>query len=53
MSIGAVVYLVLGVIVAMSQNYFDHLTTLGRLLSALVAVVLWPVLLFGIDIRIG
>lgn len=53
MSIGGVIYLVLGVIVAASQNYFDHLSTLGRLLSALFAVMLWPLLLFGIDIRIG
>ncbi len=53
MSLGAIVYFVLGVIVAASQNYFDHLNTLGRLASALVAVVLWPLLLFGIDIRIG
>lgn len=53
MSIGAIVYLVLGVIVAVSQNYFDHLSTVGRLLSAVVAVILWPLLLFGIDIRIG
>ncbi len=53
MSIGGIIYLVLGVIVAVSQNYFDHLSTLGRLLSAIVAVILWPLLLFGIDIRIG
>jgi len=52
-SIGGIIYLVLGVIVAVSQNYFDHLSTLGRLLSAIVAVILWPLLLFGIDIRIG
>lgn len=53
MSIGAIVYFVLGLVVAASQNYFDHLTTVGRLVSALVAVILWPLLLFGIDIRIG
>lgn len=53
MGIGGAIYLVLGVIVAVSQNYFDHLTTLGRLLSAILAVILWPLLLFGVDIRIG
>ena len=53
MTIGGIVYFVLGLVVAASQNYFDHLTTVGRLVSALVAVVLWPLLLFGIDIRIG
>lgn len=52
MSIGGIVYLVLGLLVAASQNYFDHLTTVGRLLSAIIAVIIWPLLLFGIDIRI-
>jgi hypothetical protein len=51
-SIGGIVYLVLGLLVAASQNYFDHLTTVGRLLSAIIAVIIWPLLLFGIDIRI-
>lgn len=51
--IGGAIYLVLGVIVAVTQNYFDHLSTLGRLLSALLAVLLWPLLLLGIDIRVG
>ena len=53
MTIGGFIYLVLGLLVTASQNYFDHLTTVGRLVSAIVAVALWPLLLFGIDIRIG
>lgn len=52
MTIGGIVYLVLGLLVAASQNYFDHLTTIGRVLSAIIAVIIWPLLLFGIDIRI-
>lgn len=50
--IGAAIYVVLGILVAVAHDYFDHLTTLGRLLSALLAVLLWPLLLFGLDIRI-
>ena len=53
MTIGGLIYLVLGVIVAASENYFDQLSTLGRLLSAILAVMLWPLLLLGLDIRIG
>ena len=53
MSIGGIVYLALGLLVAASQNYFDHLSTLGRLLSAIIAVIIWPLLLFGIDVRIN
>jgi len=52
-SIGGIVYLVLGLLVAASQNYFDHLSTVGRLLSAIIAVIIWPLLLFGIDVRIN
>ena len=51
-SIAAAIYFVLGILVAVSNNYFDHLTTFGRLISALLAVLLWPLLLFGLDIRI-
>ena len=47
------VYLVLGILVAVAHNYFEHLTTFERLLSALLAVLLWPLLLFGIDIKVG
>ena len=53
MTIGGIIYLVLGLFVAASQNYFDHLSTVGRVLSAIIAVIVWPLLLFGIDIRIG
>ena len=50
--IAVAVYFVLGLLVAVANNYFDHLSTFGRLLSALLAVALWPLLLLGLDIRI-
>ncbi len=50
--IAAAMYVVLGILVAVANNYFDHLTTFGRLISALLAVLLWPLLLLGLDIRI-
>lgn len=46
------IYVVLGILVAVANNYFDHLTTFGRLISALLAVLLWPLLLLGLDIRV-
>lgn len=51
-SIAVAIYVVLGILVAVANNYFDHLTTFGRLISALLAVLLWPLLLLGLDIRI-
>lgn len=44
------VYMVIGILVALAYNYFDHLTTLGRLLTALLAVLLWPLLLLGVHL---
>lgn len=51
-SLAVGIYFVLGLLVAVANNYFDHLTTFGRLISAILAVALWPLLLFGLDIRV-
>jgi hypothetical protein len=45
-------YLVLGVIVAASKDYLENLDTARRLASAVLAILLWPLLLIGIDLRI-
>ena len=47
-----VVYLVVGVIVAAAYDYFDKLNSAGRVLTLIAAVAMWPILLFGFDIRI-
>src|SRR5919197_6437766 len=46
-------WIVVGVIVAAIYDYFDSLGTAGRVLTAAAAVLLWPILLFGFDIRIS
>jgi ABC-type Na+ efflux pump permease subunit len=45
-------YLVIGIIVAVVYDYFNNLDTAGRILTAITAVVMWPFLLFGFDIQI-
>jgi hypothetical protein len=50
--IGGVVYVVIGVILAASHHYFAHANTLKPILSALLAVALWPLLLLGISLHI-
>jgi hypothetical protein len=50
--LGSLVYLVVGVALASSHHYFEHASTLKPLLSALLAVVLWPLLLTGINLHI-
>ncbi|HEY7149624.1 MAG TPA: hypothetical protein VH420_09280 [Gaiellaceae bacterium] len=46
------VYLVVGVAVAASHHYFKNLDTIRLILSAILAIVLWPLLLLGIDLHI-
>lgn len=45
-------YLVVGVVVANAHHYFAHLTSLTAVLSAVLAVVLWPLVLLGVSLRI-
>jgi uncharacterized BrkB/YihY/UPF0761 family membrane protein len=52
-SLLAVAWIVIGVVVAATQDYFDTLGTAGRVLTAVAAILLWPLLLFGFDIRIS
>ncbi len=52
-SLFVVIYLVVGVVVAALNDYFDSLGTAARVLTALAAVLLWPLLLLGFDIRIS
>jgi hypothetical protein len=46
------VYLVVGVAIAASHHYFAHLSTVRQIVSALLAVLLWPLVLLGIDLHI-
>ncbi|HUG87962.1 MAG TPA: hypothetical protein VMP42_04270 [Actinomycetota bacterium] len=49
----SLLYLVVGVVVAASQNYFSGISQLGDVAEAALAVLIWPVLLFGVDINIS
>jgi hypothetical protein len=48
-----ILWVVVGVVVAAIYDYFDSLGTLGKILTAVSAVALWPLLLFGYDINIS
>jgi hypothetical protein len=47
-----VIYLVIGVVVAYSENYLENLDHTKRLISAILAIVLWPLILVGFDVKI-
>lgn len=45
-------YLIAGVIIAETHRYFRHLSDIRAVASAVLAVVLWPLLLLGINLHI-
>jgi len=52
-SLFTTVYVVIGVVVAAVNDYFDSLETFGRVISAVLAVALWPLVLLGFDIQVS
>jgi hypothetical protein len=51
-SLLTVVYLVIGVFAAGDHNYIHH-DTIGQVISALLAILLWPlILIFDVNLHI-
>lgn len=48
----SVLWLIVGVLVARSHDYLAHMNTVRQVLSAVLAIVLWPLLLLGISLHI-
>ena len=48
-----IVWVVIGVLVAHAHHYFSNLDTLGAAISALLAVLLWPLILLGVNVTIS
>ena len=46
------IYVAIGIFVAYSKDYLDNLETLKRIVSAVLAILLWPLLLLGVDLHI-
>ena len=51
-SILGAIYLIIGVLVAASNDYLERLGTIRAIISALLAIVLWPLVLLGFDVDI-
>jgi hypothetical protein len=45
-------YLIIGLIVAANEDYLRSLDNVRRVVSAVLAIVLWPLVLFGVDLHI-
>jgi hypothetical protein len=52
LSLGSIIWLIVGVVVAASHHYFNHVDTLRLVVSAALAVLLWPLLLLGINLHV-
>ena len=46
-------YIVIGAFVAGVHRYFSRVDELEGIASALLAMFLWPLVLLGVDLRIG
>ncbi len=47
-----IVYIIIGAFVAAANKYFSRVDDLEGIASAVIAILLWPLVLIGIDIRI-
>ena len=51
-SLLVLIYVGVGLVVAATHHYFEHLGSLRAIVSALLAVFLWPLVLLGINLHI-
>jgi hypothetical protein len=47
-----IIWIVIGIYVAATHHFFDHVGTIGGILSAILAVIVWPLILLGVKIAI-
>jgi hypothetical protein len=52
LSLGTIIWLVIGVLIAASHHYLTHIDTIKTVASAALAIVLWPLLLLGINLHV-
>ena len=47
-----IIYLAVGAVIANNHHYFTHLHGWQSIVSLVLAVVLWPLVLLGVDLHI-
>jgi hypothetical protein len=50
-SVFTIIYVAVGVIIASNHHYFSSLDSAKLVAEMVLAVILWPLLLFGVDFR--
>jgi hypothetical protein len=51
-TIGGIIYLVIGVAVAANRHYLGDIGSLGDIINQLLAILLWPLVLLGVDFNL-
>lgn len=51
-SLSSIIYIIIGIIMASNRGYLGDLGSIPHLLSAALAIVLWPLLLLGVNLHI-
>jgi hypothetical protein len=51
-SLGGIVWLIVGILLASTHHYLEHVNTLKPIVSALLAIFMWPLLLLGINLHV-
>lgn len=52
-SIGTLLYVIVGIVLASDRGYLVNLGSLSNIISAILAVALWPLLLIGVNLHIA
>ena len=50
--LGSILWLVVGLLVASTHHYLANVGTVKLIVSALLAIILWPLLLVGINLHV-
>jgi hypothetical protein len=51
-SLLTMIYVLVGVVVAATHDYFQNVDTIKEVVSAILAVVLWPLIFLGINLHV-
>ena len=52
-SLGGIIYVIIGVIMASNRGYLSGLGSIPHILSAILAITLWPLLLLGVNLHLA
>ncbi|MGA9857829.1 MAG: hypothetical protein WBQ18_08190 [Solirubrobacteraceae bacterium] len=50
--LGTIIWLIVGILLASGRHYLDHVDALKPVISAVLAILLWPLLLLGINLHV-